>query len=172
MAEEDRDGGEHTETQFPRRLEEAIRRGDVAKSPEVNTWFMIAGGALMIMLFAEPMATSLQATFRGLLAKSYQIPTDGPALAALMQKLAVTVGLCVRHPARAAGDCGSCRQCRSAPLGVFDRADQAATVADFAARRRCAAVLAAGICEFRQGRAKLLLVGAIMGALIWPQRHS
>ena len=59
MAEEESDASEHTEDPTPRRLEEAIRRGDVVKSPEVNTWFMIAGGALMIMLFAEPMATSL-----------------------------------------------------------------------------------------------------------------
>ena len=41
---------------------------------------MIAGGTLMIMVFGAPAATSLQATFRGLLANSYQIPTDGPAL--------------------------------------------------------------------------------------------
>ena len=40
-------------------------RGDVVKSMEVNTWFMIAGGTLMIMVFAAPMASSLQATFRG-----------------------------------------------------------------------------------------------------------
>src|SRR5271167_2501064 len=91
MAEEERDASERTEDPSPRRLEEAIRRGDVAKSPEVNTWFMIAGGALMIMLFAVPTATSLQATFRGLLAKSYQIPTDGPALTELMKTLAMDV---------------------------------------------------------------------------------
>ena len=50
----------------PKRLDEAIRRGDVVKSQEVNTWFMIAGGTLMLMVFAAPMASSLQATFRGL----------------------------------------------------------------------------------------------------------
>ena len=73
MAEESDDRNERTEDPTPKRLEEAIRRGDVVKSAEVNTWFMIAGGTLMIMVFAAPMATSLQATFRGLLAKSYQI---------------------------------------------------------------------------------------------------
>ena len=82
MADE-RDDTEHTEDPTPKRLEEAIKRGDVVKSVEVNTWFMIAGGTLMLMVFAAPMATSLQATFRGLLAHSYEIPTDGPALAML-----------------------------------------------------------------------------------------
>ena len=79
MAEE-RDDNERTQDPTPKRLEEANRRGDVVKSVEVNTWFLIAGGTLMIMVFATPMAASLEATFRGLLAKSYQIPTDGPAL--------------------------------------------------------------------------------------------
>ena len=62
MAEE-RDANERTEDPTPKRLEEAIRRGDVVKSAEVNTWFLIAGGTLTIMVFAAPMARNLQATF-------------------------------------------------------------------------------------------------------------
>src|SRR5262245_21650192 len=58
---------------------------------EVNTWFTIAGGTLMIMVFAAPMASSLQTTFRGLIARSYQIPTDGPVLTELMKTLAFDV---------------------------------------------------------------------------------
>ena len=79
MAEE-RDDHEHTEDPTPRRLEEAIRRGDVARSIEVSTWFTIAGGTLVLMLFAAPSAGSLQTTLRGLLANAYQLPADGPAL--------------------------------------------------------------------------------------------
>ena len=51
MADE-RDDTEHTEDPTPRRLEEAIKRGDVVKSLEVSTWFTIAGGTLMLMVFA------------------------------------------------------------------------------------------------------------------------
>ena len=90
MADE-RDDNERTEDPTPRRLEQAIQRGDVVKSFEVSTWFMIAGGTLMIMVFAAPMATSLEATLRGLLAKSYQLPTDGPALIELAKTLGVEV---------------------------------------------------------------------------------
>src|SRR5215471_10126321 len=90
MAEENNESNERTEDTTPRRLEEALRRGDVVKSMEVNTWFTIAGGTLMIMVFAAPMASSLQTTFRGLIARSYQIPT-GPALTALMKTLAFDV---------------------------------------------------------------------------------
>ena len=119
MAEEERDASERTEDPSPRRLEEAIRRGDVAKSPEVNTWFMIAGGALMVMVFAVPMATSLEATFGALLAKSYQIPTDGPALVELVKSLAMDVVAAFGIPLGAALHCGDWRQCCSAPSGIF-----------------------------------------------------
>ena len=87
MAEE-RDDTEKTEDPTPKRLDEAIQRGDVVRSPEVNTWFMIAGGVLTLMVFAGPMAANLQTTFRGLIANSYQIPTDGPALTDLAKALA------------------------------------------------------------------------------------
>lgn len=73
------------------RLEEAIKRGDVVKSAEVNTWFMIAGGTFMLMVLAPPMAASLEATFRGLIAHSWQIQTDGPALAALVRNVAMAM---------------------------------------------------------------------------------
>jgi flagellar biosynthesis protein FlhB len=90
MAEE-RDDSERTEDPTPKRLEEAIKRGDVVKSAEVNTWFMIAGGTFMLMVLAPPMAASLTATFRGLIAHSWQLSADGPGTAALAKNLAITV---------------------------------------------------------------------------------
>ena len=87
MADENSESNERTQDPTPRRLEEALQRGDVVKSMEVNTWFAIAGGTLAMMIFAVPMASNLQATFRGLLARSYQIPTDGAGLTALTKTL-------------------------------------------------------------------------------------
>src|SRR5580698_3507728 len=90
MAEE-QDETDHTEDPTPKRLDEAIKRGDVVKSPEVNTWFMLAGGALTLMVFARPAAESLEAAFRNVLANSYQIPADGPGLVDLTRRLAFEV---------------------------------------------------------------------------------
>ena len=45
MAEDD-DQEDRTEDPTQRRLEQAIERGDVARSMEVNTWFVLAGGTL------------------------------------------------------------------------------------------------------------------------------
>src|SRR5580704_16552026 len=96
MAEE-QDDAEQTEDPTPRRLDQAIERGDVVKSIEVSTWFMIGGATLALMIFAGPAAANLQMTLRGLLAHSWQIPADGPALidlaSSLGETLLVTLGI-------------------------------------------------------------------------------
>ena len=43
---EGQDDTEKTEEPTQKRLDDALKRGDVAKSQEVNTWFIFAGGAL------------------------------------------------------------------------------------------------------------------------------
>ena len=150
MADE-RDDSEHTEDPTQKRLDEAIKRGDVVNSPEVNTWFMIAGGALTLMVFAGPMAQTLETTFRGLLANSYQIPADGPRLLDFAEGLAIRVAGRAGHPVPAADAGGDARQHDPAPHRVLGRADHAEAVEDLAGGRARPAVLEAGAGQFRQG---------------------
>jgi flagellar biosynthesis protein FlhB len=132
---------------------------------------MIAAGTLMIMVFATPMATSLEATFRGLLAKSYQIRTDGPALTGLVKTLVMDVVgafgtplllLCV---AAIAGNFVQRRfvfstepikpqLSRISPSAGFGRLFSGQALANFA-----------------KGLVKLGIVGSVMVALLWPQRR-
>ena len=46
---EDQDDSDKTEDPTQKRIDDAIKRGDVVKSQEVNTWFVIAAGALLLM---------------------------------------------------------------------------------------------------------------------------
>ena len=55
MAEEP-DDTEKTEDPTQKRLDEALKRGDVVKSQEVNTWFIIAGATLVLMAFSGGMS--------------------------------------------------------------------------------------------------------------------
>ena len=156
MADE-HDDSDRTEDPTPKRLDDAIRRGDVAKSPEVNTWFMIAGGTLVIMVFAAPMAASLQdhvpRPARQFLSN---LATDGPALAALAKTLATEVAAAFGIPLVLLMRRRACRQRRSAPHRLLDRAGQTAVVEDFAGRRRRPTVLAPGARQFRQGSRQAL----------------
>ena len=78
-----------TEEPTQKRLDEALKRGDVVKSQEVNTWFIMAGATLVLMAFSGPMSRDLTATMRGLIANSYDIRVDGPALPRLFQKISI-----------------------------------------------------------------------------------
>jgi len=51
MADED-DTSDKTQDPTQKRLTDAQERGDVVKSQEINTWFVIAGGTLVLSNFA------------------------------------------------------------------------------------------------------------------------
>src|ERR1700746_3433809 len=78
MAEED-DTTERSEDPTQKRLDDAHDRGDVAKSQEVNTWFMIAGATLVFSTFSGSIG-GIQTPLRNLIANSWMIRDDGPNL--------------------------------------------------------------------------------------------
>src|SRR5215475_7365531 len=90
MAEE-RDDADKTEDPTLKRLDEAIQRGDVAKSQEVNTWFVLAAAALVLVGFSGSLASGLSTTLRGLLANAHRVPMDRGGLATLMEKIELDV---------------------------------------------------------------------------------
>jgi len=170
MAEE-RDDTEHTEDPTAKRLDEAIKRGDVVKSAEVNTWFMIAGGTLTLMVFAPTMAMNLQAMLRGILANSYQIPAEGAALAALTRTLATQVLAALGIPLlllSLAAIAGNVIQHRTV-LSVEPLRPRLSKISPVAGLGRLLSRQA--LANFAKGLAKLTLIGAVIAALLWPQRH-
>src|SRR6187402_1688310 len=82
---------EKTQDPTQKRLDDAHERGDVAKSQEVNTWFLMAGATLVLSSFGSSIGTGLQVPFRNLLQNSWMIRTDGPGLLTLAKSLCVSV---------------------------------------------------------------------------------
>ena len=64
MAESDQNDSERSEDPTQKRLDEALQRGDVAKSQEVSTWFVMAAGALVLATFSSPMSGGLSSESR------------------------------------------------------------------------------------------------------------
>ena len=77
MAEDTNEDQERSEDPTPKRLDDAIKRGDVAKSQEVNTWFLLAGGTLALFAFGGAAADHLARTFAQLFATSHAVGMDG-----------------------------------------------------------------------------------------------
>src|ERR1700712_3475309 len=86
MADEN-DSSDKTEDPTQKRLDDAHDRGDVVKSQEINTWFMIAGGTLVLSTFSGSVGSGILMPLRNLVANSWMIRADGPGLLALKQSL-------------------------------------------------------------------------------------
>ena len=84
---DDNDTSDKTEDPTQKRLDDAHDRGDVAKSQEVNTWFVIAGATLVLSTFSGSIGSGIQMPLRNLIANSWMIHADGPGLLALAQSL-------------------------------------------------------------------------------------
>jgi len=168
---EERDDTERSEDPTPKRLDDAIKRGDVVRSAEVNTWFTIAGAVLVLMVFATPMAQTLQTTFRGVLANSYQIPADGPAVADLARKIAIDVLAALGIPLlllSLAALLGTAIQHRIV-FSVEPLLPRLSKISPAAGLKRLFSQQA--LANFAKGLAKLTIFGAVIAALLWPQRH-
>lgn len=86
MAEgSDEDDSQKTEDPTPKKLEEARKRGQVPMSREVNTWFMLLMGTLVISIFLPGVMRDMGALMRVLIEQSWQVHTDQGLLHALKQ---------------------------------------------------------------------------------------
>src|SRR6202165_570873 len=81
------DSADKTEDPTQKRLDDAHDRGDVAKSKEINTWFVIAGGTLVLSTFSGSIGSGILMPMRNLIANSWMIHADGPGLLQLTQSL-------------------------------------------------------------------------------------
>ncbi len=168
MAEQD--DAERSEDPTQKRLDEALKRGDVVKSQEVNTWFIIAGAALILSAFSGSMASGLTTTMRGLLANSYAIRVDGRGFVDVVSKIGLEVFAAVAVPllllalAAAAGNLIQHRLVWSAEalMPKFSKISPAAGLGRLFSKQ--------ALANFVKGLFKLALIGAIMVALVWPQR--
>src|SRR5690242_6666366 len=77
---------------------EALERGDVAKSQEVNSWCVIAAGALLLMAFSGPMVNGIATTLRGLIEHAGSIRVDGRGFTSIVETLSIEVVAAVAIP--------------------------------------------------------------------------
>ena len=169
MAEE-RDQSERSEEPTQKRLDEAIRRGDVVKSQEVNTWFIIGAAALNLMIFSGSMGAGLETALRGLIANAHAVSFDGNALMRLVARLggeiiaAAAIPFLVLMAAAVAGNMIQHRLLWSTePLRpALSKISPAAGLKRLFSRQ--------ALVNFAKGIAKLTLIGGIMAALLWPER--
>ena len=161
---------ERTEDPTQKRLDEALERGDVVKSQEVNTWFVIAGGTLVLIGYSGSIGSGLLTSLRGLLANAGDIPVDGSALVRLAMRLgldvlaALAVPLLLLSLAAIAGNIIQHRLVWSAEALT----PKLSKISLTGGVKRLFSQQA--LANFVKGLLKLTVVGSVMAALLWPQR--
>ena len=171
MADE-RDDTERSEDPTQKRLDEALERGDVAKSQEVNTWFVLAAGTLILLSFSGSMSSGVTAILTGLMANAHQIPVDGRGLVRTMQALGLGTIAAVALPflllvlAAIVGNMVQHRLVWSAE-SLKPKLSKISPAAGF---KRLFSKIA--LANFIKGLVKLALIGAVMAVILWPRRNQ
>src|ERR1700737_2659463 len=170
MADEN-DSSDKTEDPTQKRLDDAHDRGDVAKSQEINTWFVIAGGTLVLSTFSGSISGGILMPLRNLVANSWMIRADGPGLMALAQSLgymliaALGVPLLMLALAAIAGNIVQHRLVWSAESlkPKFSKISPAAGAKRIFGKQAAA--------NFAKGLFKVIALAVVMTAILWPERH-
>jgi flagellar biosynthesis protein FlhB len=169
MAEE-QDDSEKTQDPTQRRLDEAVRRGDVVKSQEVNAWFVLAAAALVLLSFSGSMGSQLTAIFRGIMANAGRIPVDRGGLMHLAREIGVETLAAVAIPflllvLAALG--GNAIQHRLV-WSLEALTPKLSKISPISGAKRLFSKQA--LANFVKGLAKLAIVGTVATALLWPAR--
>ncbi|MDB5629073.1 MAG: flagellar biosynthetic protein FlhB, partial [Tardiphaga sp.] len=166
---EDSDEKTHDPTQ--KRLDDAHAKGDVVKSQEVGTWFLMAGGTLVLSSFGNSIGAGIEMPMRNLIANSWMIRTDGAGLLALSKGLATSVLSAVGVPMlmlMLAAVAGNLIQHRFV-FSTESLAPKFSKVSPVAGFSRVFGKQA--FANFIKGLFKVIALGAVMVAVLWPERH-
>lgn len=161
---------EKTQEPTQKRLDDAHERGDVAKSQEVNTWFLLAGATLVLSSFGGSIGSGLEMPMRNLIQNAGMIRVDGPNLLALVRSLGSAMFSALGMPflflmiAAVAGNLIQHRLVWSAQ-GLTPKFSKISPMAGF---KRVFGKQAGA--NFLKGIFKLVALAAVMCAVLWPER--
>src|SRR5690606_4643298 len=170
MSDDRPEQSEKTEDPSQKRLEDAHKKGDVAKSQEVTTWFMIFGSALIFAFVAPITGSSILETLTQYLARADLYEAGGPGfnqfvfgattslLGALLIPM-ILLALCgvagnmVQHRMVFTAETIKPKLSKISPLAGFKRLFSSEALVNFG-----------------KGLFKLVVFTAIMVMVVWPDR--
>ncbi len=167
-------GDEHEKTEEPsqRKLEDAHKKGDVAKSQEINSWFMMLGATLVFALFAKDAAGRLAFGLQSLMGQSGRLPVDGAGLTQLAARVGLGVMAAIGLPLLLmilAGIAGNLVQHRPV-LSAEPLKPKLSKISPLAGAKRLFSTTS--LVNFAKSLAKLAIVTAVLVAVVWPARDQ
>lgn len=98
MADQPEDS-QKTEEPSPKKLQDALKKGDVARSQEVRHWFMLVSIAIMLLTVGPFSMARIRDSLSGVITHSHELSVEGGAILEVVARVVGEVGAALMFPA-------------------------------------------------------------------------
>lgn len=166
---EDADNEDRTEDPTQRKLDQAIEKGDIARSQEIGTFFVLCGFTLALLVGAGWSASSAALSLRSFLMNAHQVPSSGDAFFNVTKQGVMTGFMALGLPFAfilCAGLAGALIQHK--PLWTFEPLmPKFSRISLMGGAKRLFGKEA--WVNFAKGLAKIVLIGTVVGLTLWKE---
>lgn len=170
MSDEAPDEDSKTEDPSQKKLQDAIEKGDVAKSQEVVTWFMLLGSAAVFAMMAPGTAAHLSDSLKVIMVNADQYELGGAGFSAFINNLALTLLGTVMIPLVVLSACAILANLvqHQPLLSAEPLTPKFSKVSPLAGFKRLFS--SESLVNFAKGLLKIGIVGVVVVAVVWPER--
>jgi flagellar biosynthetic protein FlhB len=170
MSDEAPENDAKTEDPSQKKLEDAFKKGDVVKSQEVVTWFMLLGSAVVFATMGPAAAQSLMESLKDIMANADQVELGGAGFAAFFNGLALAVLGTVMLPLVVLSACAiTANLIQHKPLISVDPiTPKFSKVSPLAGFKRLFS--SESLVNFAKGLLKIIVVSTVLFLVVWPER--
>lgn len=170
MSDEAPENDSKTEDPSQKKLQDAREKGDVAKSQEVVTWFMLLGSAAIFAMMAPGTAANLSNSLKVLIMNADRFDLSGAGFGAFFNNLALTMLGTVMIPLVVLSVCAILANLiQHQPLlstePIMPKFSKVSPMAGF---KRLFSM--ESLVNFGKGLLKIGIVGTVVVMVVWPER--
>lgn len=170
MSDEAPENDAKTEDPSQKKLEDAHKKGDVAKSQEVVTWFMLLGSAAIFAMMAPGTAANLTESLKLILMNADQFELGGAGFSAFFNGLALALLGTVLIPLVVLSSCAILANLiQHRPLlSAEPLIPKFSKISPLAGAKRLFST--ESLVNFGKGLLKIGIVGTVVVMVVWPER--
>ena len=159
-----------TEDPSQKKLEEAHKKGDVAKSQEVVTWFMLMGSAAIFAMMAPATGATLADSLKVLIMEADRFELGGNGFQSFFNGLALTMVGIVLIPLVVLSVCAILANLlqHKPLLSVEPITPKLSKISPLAGFKRLFST--DSLVNFLKGLLKISIVGTVVVVVVWPER--
>ena len=170
MSDEAPEQDAKTEDPSQKKLEDAHKKGDVAKSQEVVTWFMLLGSAVIFAMMGPGAAAALADSLKVIIMNADRFELGGAGFGAFFNNLALAMIGTVLLPLVVLSTCAVLANLiQHRPLFSAEPiTPKLSKISPLAGAKRLFST--ESLVNFGKGLLKIGIVGAVVIAVVWPER--